>query len=140
MRFYTILTLFFFSLFSFSISYAADTEDERIPHYEAKEPSSKEEAIELYKINSAKIKDILKSKKLNDQAVEMIHELTYPLEAAIKKLKKTSPKEILKSIDELEKEVNNVHYYSESDDIKENIIRKSFLKSKELFNELNKKL
>jgi len=137
MRIFITLTLVLLSLFSFGISYAADAKDERIPHYEAEEPSNKEEAIELYKNNSAKIKEILISKKLSNEATEMIHELTYPLEAAIKKFKQTFPKTTLELINELEREVNKVHYFSESDEIKESIIRKSFTKSEELFKEIN---
>lgn len=111
-----ILSLLILIVFSLSplLAHAEETAaEERVVHYAAEKPETKEHALTLLKDKTAEIGKIIKSEPLNDSDLEHIHEISYTLEAAIDKIRET---DMNPQTDKIDEAVQALHYASESHD------------------------
>ena len=60
---------------------------ERADHYKGKVPKSLDQAMSYLRSHNAQLNTLLKTEKLSPQQLDEIHQMTYTMENAIKKLK-----------------------------------------------------
>lgn len=98
-------------------------DEERIDHYAAEKPTSKETAIALLNKKLGLVEDVLEKETLHHNDLESIHQASYSLEAAVDYLKAhaLADSELLETIDDA---AQKVHYASE--DHEEADLRKAF--------------
>lgn len=103
----TILTTL--SLLLFSIS--ANASHEGTSHYVGQKVANSKEATQVLNSKIADVNKILKKKKLLDQDLEKIHEISYSLETASDKLLEENANNSL--VNEIAESVQALHFSSE---------------------------
>lgn len=111
--------------------------DEKIRHYQAEKPKTKEEAFSVLKTKSKEIEEKLLNKNLSSSDLEEIHESSYWLEAVVDYLREDKDSKDQKVVlDNLDESVQALHYASENHNEAET--REWFIKLKSSVIEVNK--
>ncbi len=74
-------------LFIFSVTAGNAFAGERADHYKGKVPKSLGQAMNYLRSHNTQLNTLLKAEKLSPQQLDEIHQMTYTMENAIKKLK-----------------------------------------------------
>lgn len=89
--------------------------EEKIQHYQAEKPKTKEEALSILESKTKAIEMILLNTKLSSSDLEEIHEMSYWLEASVDYLREgENNKKQEAALDNLDESVQALHYASEN--------------------------
>jgi hypothetical protein len=91
--------------------------EERTMHYEGKKITTSAQAVKVLNSKISDINKIVAKKKLSDQDLEKIHEITYSLETAADKLIEDHKNN--SAVDAIGEAVQALHYASENHNEKE---------------------
>lgn len=120
MKRYAILLLLALSATPYSIASAAEPsmKQEAVHHYAAMDVKDAKEGFKLLHSESALIANVLKSKTLDGNQLEKVHEISYTLGACVEKIakEKATDKDALAAVDEA---VQKLHSFAENHDEKE---------------------
>lgn len=91
-----------------------DHHSPRIDHYRAATPENTAEALEMLKSQTSLIASLIGANKLDNHALEAIHEASYGLEAAVDHLRGQADGQQQGRLDDLDEVVQALHYASEN--------------------------
>lgn len=112
MRLFTAFTFAALLCFNSTLAFSEETKG-RLEHYHVEKPKTAADAVLLIKTSQAKIAATLQQKPLSDAQLELVHEITYALEAGVDSLRELGQSAHSNMLDNVDEAVQAMHYASE---------------------------